>query len=237
MKRALRMGTIVLGLFCGAAACAAPYPTADQLRQAIVEIAVQLKSEQMEVTMLDARKEGVKLPLMAAGLRLGDGVCVVYYNDSPEEGLIQFFEPVTAADLPIWLNSIAAIGAAAIIGAKRDLARSIELVSITALLSFTPPLIGFTMFFCCMHSARHVLRTRDYSHAGTLKHLLGIAAWPMLATAVGVAVVWWLFSGKPLDMRLAQLLFVGLAALTVPHMMVVERVRFTGWMMGRKETR
>ncbi|MCY7386664.1 MAG: hypothetical protein LH481_01135, partial [Burkholderiales bacterium] len=47
-------------------------------------------------------------PLMAAGLRLGDGVCVVYYNDSPEEGLIQFFEPVTAADLPIWLNSIAA---------------------------------------------------------------------------------------------------------------------------------
>ncbi|MCY7389804.1 MAG: hypothetical protein LH481_17415, partial [Burkholderiales bacterium] len=102
------MGTIVLGLFCGAAACAAPYPTADQLRQAIVEIAVQLKSEQMEVTMLDARKEGVKLPLMAAGLRLGDGVCVVYYNDSPEEGLIQFFEPVTAADLPIWLNSIAA---------------------------------------------------------------------------------------------------------------------------------
>jgi len=132
---------------------------------------------------------------------------------------------------------VAAIGVAAIIGAKRDLARSIELVSMTALLSFTPPLIGFTIFFCCMHSARHVLRTRDYSDAGTLRHLLGIAAWPMLATAVGVAVVWWLFSGKPLDMRLAQLLFVGLAALTVPHMMVVERFRFTGWMMGRKETR
>ena len=127
---------------------------------------------------------------------------------------------------------VAAIGVAAIAGAKQSLARSIELVSLTALLTFAPPLIGFTIFFCAMHSARHVLRTRDYSSAGTLRHLLRIAAWPMLATVAGVAIAWWLSDGKPLDMRLAQLLFVGLAALTVPHMIVVERVRFTGWLKG-----
>ena len=128
---------------------------------------------------------------------------------------------------------VAAIGVAAITGVKRNPVRSIELMSITALLTFAPPLIGFTIFFCGMHSARHVLRTRDYSSAGTLRHLLRIAAGPMLVTVAGVASAWWLSDGKPLDMRLAQLLFVGLAALTVPHMMVVERVRFTGWMMGR----
>ena len=127
---------------------------------------------------------------------------------------------------------VAAIGVATIAGAKQSLARSIELVSLTALLTFAPPLIGFTIFFCAMHSARHVLRTRDYSSAGTLRHLLRIAAWPMLATVAGVAIAWWLSDGKPLDMRLAQLLFVGLAALTVPHMIVVERVRFTGWLKG-----
>jgi hypothetical protein len=77
------------------------------LRNAIAEMSPQLKSEQMEVAVLDAQKEGVKLPLMAAGLRLGDGVCVIYYNAKPEEGLIQFFEPVSAQDMPIWLNSIA----------------------------------------------------------------------------------------------------------------------------------
>jgi len=128
---------------------------------------------------------------------------------------------------------VGAIGVAAVATARRNLARSIELVSMTALLSLAPPLIGFTLFFCCMHSARHVLRTRDYCNAGTLRHLLRIAAWPMLVTVIGVATVVWLSDGKPLDMRLAQLLFVGLAALTVPHMAVVERVRFTGWVMGR----
>ena len=132
---------------------------------------------------------------------------------------------------------VAAIGLAAIIGAKQALARSIELVSVAALLSFAPPLIGFTIFFCGMHSARHVLRTRDYAIAGTLRYLLRIARWPMLATLVGVAIAWWLSDGKPLDTRLAQLLFVGLASLTVPHMMVVERVRFSGWAMGRRPAR
>jgi len=126
-----------------------------------------------------------------------------------------------------------AIGLAAIVGVRRDPVRSVELVSVAALLTVPPPLIGFTLFFCGMHSARHVLRTRDYSDAGTLRHLLRIACWPMLATVAGVAVAWWLSHGKPLDVRLAQLLFVGLAALTVPHMMIVERVRLTGWVMGR----
>ena len=132
---------------------------------------------------------------------------------------------------------VAAIVVAAIVAAQQDLPRSIELVSVTALLSFTPPLIGFTLFFCCMHSARHVLRTRDYANAGTLMHLLRIAAWPIVITVAGVGTAWWLSDGKPLDMRLAQLVFVGLAALTVPHMMVVERVRFTGWAHGRSASK
>jgi Brp/Blh family beta-carotene 15,15'-monooxygenase len=130
-----------------------------------------------------------------------------------------------------------AIGIAAIAGARRAPVRSVELLSVTALLTFAPPLIGFTLFFCGMHSARHVLRTREYSCAGTFQHLLRIATVPMLVTLAGVGIAWWLSDGKPLDMRLAQLLFVGLAALTVPHMLVVERVRLTGWVLGRSTSR
>ncbi len=107
MKRAWRIGPTVLGLLFCVSVWSAPYPTADQLRNAIAEMSPQLKAEQMEMALFDAQKEGVKLPLMAAGLRLGDGVCVVYYNAKPEEGLVQFFAPVSAHDMPIWLNSIA----------------------------------------------------------------------------------------------------------------------------------
>jgi Brp/Blh family beta-carotene 15,15'-monooxygenase len=132
---------------------------------------------------------------------------------------------------------ILAIGFAAIAGARRAPVRSIELVSVAALLTVAPPLVGFTLFFCGMHSARHVLRTRDYSIEGTLRCLLVVAVWPMAITVAGVAIVWWLSGGSPLDMRLAQLLFVGLAALTVPHMIVVEQIRLRGWVAGRSVTR
>ena len=57
--------------------------------------------------ILEALKEGVKLPLMSAGLRLGDGICIVYVNAKPEPRLRQFFDAMPAQDLPIWLNSIA----------------------------------------------------------------------------------------------------------------------------------
>jgi hypothetical protein len=96
-----------LGLFFGIPAYAAPYPTAEQLRNAIAETTAQLKSERLEVESLDAQADGVTRPLMASGFSLGDGVCVVYYNAKPEDGLVQFFDSVPAADLSIWLNSVA----------------------------------------------------------------------------------------------------------------------------------
>jgi Brp/Blh family beta-carotene 15,15'-monooxygenase len=126
-----------------------------------------------------------------------------------------------------------AIGLVALAGAKRDPVRCIELVSVAALLTLAPPLLGFTLFFCGMHGARHILRTRDYSREGTLQSLMLVAFWPMVITLICVALALWLSKENPLGMQLTQLLFVGLAALTVPHMIVIEQVRWTNWMAGR----
>ena len=54
----------------------------------------------------------------------------------------------------------------------------------------------------------------------------------MLAAAVGVAMAVGHSGDKPLGLRLAQLLFVRLAALTVPHMIPVAHVRLAGWVSG-----
>ena len=167
--------------------------------------------------------------------------CPLALNAAEATQLFAFLTGPAAAQVIVaalqWAASpwVAAIGFAALAGAKRYPVHSIELISIAAVLTLLPPLMGFALFFCGMHSARHVLRTRDYGGTATLLPLVRIAAVPMLFTVAGVVGVGWLAEGRPLDLRLAQLLFVGLAALTVPHMIVVERVRFSGWLLGRNE--
>jgi hypothetical protein len=51
----------------------------------------------------------------------------------------------------------------------------------------------------------------------------------MIGVALASAAAWVFLKDTPLDARVLQIVFVGLAALTVPHMVLVERVRLMGW--------
>jgi hypothetical protein len=107
MSRIHRRALAALALLCGIAAHAAPYPTADELRAAIGVAAGLTQTDGLTLEMEDARQAGITLPLMAAGLNLKSGICQIYYNPAPEAGLAQFFEGVSAKDLPVWLSAIA----------------------------------------------------------------------------------------------------------------------------------
>lgn len=111
---------------------------------------------------------------------------------------------------------------------QKDRQRALEMLSVALLMVSTEPLLGFTVFFCAMHSARHILRTQHYAQVAP-KHMAKIAAGPMVAVLIIGLVLWRVRPEIVFEESLLQIIFVGLAALTVPHMLLVERVRLSGW--------
>lgn len=107
MKSMLRAFLAALSLAACLPAGAAPYPDGPQLRDAIARGAEVLAGVGMEVEVRDAQAEGLPLSLLAAGLDLDSGRCVVYFSAAPAEFLRPFFSRLDPADLPLWLGAIA----------------------------------------------------------------------------------------------------------------------------------
>lgn len=122
--------------------------------------------------------------------------------------------------------------------ARRDWLTCLEMLVAAALALLAPPLLGFAVFFCVMHSARHIVRTWHYVGAsvGQAARLGRAMLLPTLGTLMLGAAVAYCWRTQPLEAGLIQWLFVGLAALTVPHMALVEPVRWRGWVRRRART-
>ena len=84
-----------------------------------------------------------------------------------------------------------------------------------------PPLISFALYFCLWHSRIHMFRTwQSIASPDRLRSLLEALIYSVAAWSVA-ALIYWFFSME-LDSALLQLTFIGLAALTVPHMLLVD---------------
>lgn len=128
-----------------------------------------------------------------------------------------------------WLAG--ALGAA-VLETRRNRMVGAELLAVVLLALCAPPLVAFTVYFCAMHSVRHVIRTYHYANQTSLGLLISAAAVPMLLVLIAASTVWVFLDHSAPSRSVTQLLFVGLAALTVPHMVLVERVRLSGWRLG-----
>jgi Brp/Blh family beta-carotene 15,15'-monooxygenase len=126
----------------------------------------------------------------------------------------------------VWLIGLAT---AIILRIRQELLSGLEILSVTLLALFASPITAFMIFFCCMHSARHILRTVTYFDGYPKRMILSAAIMPMFLTAVLVGVGWYFRKDVSLDTRIVQIVFVGLAALTVPHMVVIEPIRIRNW--------
>jgi Brp/Blh family beta-carotene 15,15'-monooxygenase len=103
-----------------------------------------------------------------------------------------------------------------------------ELVATVLLSLFTHPLLAFTVYFCLMHSARHIVRTAEITQL-PLRALVLECLVPMGFVLGGAVFAWHYGSRVSVDAKVIQIVFVALAALTAPHMLIVEPIRFRGW--------
>ena len=135
-----------------------------------------------------------------------------------------FVAPVLSQLAPLWL---AATVLACGLQARASRLAACESAALVALSLAAPPLAAFTVYFCAMHSPRHILRMLADLQAAEARDALALALWPTLAVLATAALLGWRASDLPVDARVMQLVFVGLAALTLPHMVLLERARIS----------
>ncbi|MBC7743089.1 MAG: Brp/Blh family beta-carotene 15,15'-dioxygenase [Bdellovibrionaceae bacterium] len=112
---------------------------------------------------------------------------------------------------------------------KKDWLSAIEMISVGLLATYASPLTAFTVFFCGMHSARHIIRMSELTKSLTIttfRIFLAASTLPTLAVSLVGAVVWLFPTESSFDARVVQIVFVGLAALTVPHMVLLDGSNF-----------
>ena len=63
--------------------------------------------------------------------------------------------PITTVSVP-WL---VLLGGAALYQVKSDIHVAIEMLAVALLALLVPPLVSFTLYFCFMHSVRHIFRS------------------------------------------------------------------------------
>lgn len=105
-------------------------------------------------------------------------------------------------------------------------ATTLELLILGIVYALVPPLLGFAIYFCLVHSARHFKRilstikaTVDFSNIKNQAILFTTASW------IAAGIAFWMFADfadpGPTVLRIT---FIGLAALTVPHMLLIDGV-------------
>jgi Brp/Blh family beta-carotene 15,15'-monooxygenase len=105
---------------------------------------------------------------------------------------------------------------------RRTWRRRAGLLSLPVLAWALPPIPFFIVYFCGWHSPKHFLET--LGQLSIRAHVVwGVTLALTLVTLLGAAVVFLIFRGEAADSRLLQIVFIGLAALTVPHMLLMRR--------------
>ena len=101
---------------------------------------------------------------------------------------------------------------------------ALEIAVLILIFAISPPLLGFAIYFCCIHSVRHFkhMGERLQSTLEKIQITRTTVFFSLLTWAVGLVALTYQSSSVGLEPALLQVIFIGLAALTVPHMLLVD---------------
>lgn len=99
-----------------------------------------------------------------------------------------------------------------------------EIAGLTLIFGILPPLVGFSIYFCLIHSMRHfaTMRAMLADTISKLQITRTTVLFSAMCWAVGLIILAQQSSNVGVEPALLQVVFIGLAALTVPHMMLVD---------------
>jgi Brp/Blh family beta-carotene 15,15'-monooxygenase len=100
---------------------------------------------------------------------------------------------------------------------------ALEIAALAALFALAQPLIAFVVYFCVWHSFRASLRQAaklDSSSPRAALHAFARHAWPTTVAAFLMGAIGYALAGdQSSDTKIIQVVFVGLSALTAPHIL------------------
>ncbi len=100
----------------------------------------------------------------------------------------------------------------------------LELMILLLLFTQLPPLVSFAIYFCCIHSIRHTYSIWNAVKTIYPQNILYIQAisYTIASWIIAGIAFWWSLAQMSAEASMMRVLFIGLAALTVPHMMLVD---------------
>lgn len=147
------------------------------------------------------------------------------------ESVVAIFAALSGGQSLVIADGLAAAGplvlagmfaAMAVAAWQRHWSTTLEVGAIALLAALASPLVFFVLYFCLLHSPRHMGHELRVAGRPFRRRLLAIATVYTAATLVIGAVLAWLLwpfvAGSDLILKLV---FIGLAALTVPHMALI----------------
>tara|TARA_B100000787_G_scaffold170046_1_gene163620 strand:+ start:565 stop:1395 length:831 start_codon:yes stop_codon:yes gene_type:complete len=90
---------------------------------------------------------------------------------------------------------------------------------------FAHPLVSFSIYFCCIHTPRHIidviknLKQKNFNYK---KIILTTIIFTMLSWLLGLIGYLYLLTNSGNSESILKVIFIGLAALTLPHMILVD---------------